>query len=429
LGDNVKLVSYWLDTAKPAGDFRRRELPARADVVVVGAGLTGLSTALHLARQGVSVALLEANTVGWGASGRNGGMATPGLAIGFPAAVRRYGADRAAAMFQAYNDAIDTVEELVASEAIDCSFERTGRLTLACKPGHYTAFERSAEQMRSLAGQDVRLIPKSELPSEIGSQYYHGGMVDPLGAAVHVGQLTAGLAGVAAGCGVSIHEQCRVLELVRRDGFVHDVRTDMGTVRADQVVMATSGYTGAATPWLRRRIVPIGSFIVVTEPLDPAVVDELLPNRRVASDSNHLLYYFRITPDNRLLFGGRARFAMSSRESDLKSGRILRRGMVRVFPRLADTRIDYCWGGLVDMTLDQMVHAGEHDGVFYSVGYSGHGVQMATHMGKVMAQVLGGDSSANIWQDLRFRAFPGHFGTPWFLPPAGAFFKLLDRVS
>jgi glycine/D-amino acid oxidase-like deaminating enzyme len=425
----VKLVSYWLDTAKPAGDFRRGELPARADVVVVGAGLTGLSTALHVARQGASVALLEANTVGWGASGRNGGMATPGLAIGFPTAVRRYGAERAAAMFQAYNDAIDTVEELVTSEGIDCSFERTGRLSLACKPAHYAAFERAAEEMHSLAGQEVQLVPAARLAEEIGSTHYHGGLVDPLGAAVHVGQLTAGLAGAAAGYGVSIHEQCRVMELVRRDDRTHDVRTDMGTIRAGQVVVATSGYTGSVTPWLRRRIVPIGSFIVVTEPLDAGVVDELLPHRRVASDSNHLLYYFRITPDNRLLFGGRARFAMSNRDSDLKSGRILRRGMVKVFPQLADTRIDYCWGGLVDMTLDQMVHAGERDGVFYSVGYSGHGVQMATHMGKVMAQMLGGDGSANIWQDLKFRAVPGHFGPPWFLPPAGAFYKFLDLVS
>jgi glycine/D-amino acid oxidase-like deaminating enzyme len=207
------------------------------------------------------------------------------------------------------------------------------------------------------------------------------------------------------------------------------VRTDRGTVRAGQVVIATSGYTGALTPWLRRRIVPVGSFIVVTEPLDEKVVDELLPHRRVASDSKHLLYYFRITPDNRLLFGGRARFAMSDRESDLKSGRILRQGMVAVFPQLVSANIDYCWGGLVDMTVDRMVHAGEHDGVFYSVGYSGHGVQMATHMGKVMARVLGGDVRANIWRDLRFAAVPGHVGPPWFLPPVGAFFKFLDLVS
>jgi glycine/D-amino acid oxidase-like deaminating enzyme len=424
----VKLVSYWLDTAEPAGDFRRRDLPARADVVVVGAGLTGLSTSLHLARQGADVVLLEAHTVGWGASGRNGGMATPGLAIGFATAVRRYGADRAVAMFRAYNEAVDTVEELVATEGIECAFARPGRLSLAYKPSHYAAFERSAEQLRSLAGQDVRLVPRSRLTEEIGGSYYHGGMVDPLGASVHVGQMTAGLARAAVRHGASVHEQCRVVELVRR-GRGHDVRTERGTIRAGQVVVATSGYTGALTPWLRRRIVPVGSFIVVTEPLDEATVDELLPHRRVAADSKRLLYYFRITPDNRLLFGGRARFAMSARDVDLRSGRILRRGMTRVFPQLVNAHIDYCWGGLVDMTVDKMVHAGERDGVFYSVGYSGHGVQMATHMGKVMAQMLGGDASANIWQDLRFRAVPGHFGPPWFLPPAGLFFKLLDLVS
>ncbi|MBT2224706.1 FAD-binding oxidoreductase [Nonomuraea sp. NEAU-A123] len=424
----MKLVSYWLDTAKPAGDFRRTEPPAHADVVVVGAGLTGLSTALHLSRQGAQVALLEEHTVGWGASGRNGGMATPGLAISFGAGVKRYGTARATAMFRSYNDAIDTLEDVVTSEGIDCSFSRTGRLTLASKPAHYQGFQASAALMRELAGQDVRLVPPARIREEIGSDHYHGAMVDPLGAGVHVGQLTAGLAAAVSTNGVSIHEECRVTGLTRRSGYQHDVHTELGTVRGDQVVIATSGYTGGLTPWLRRRIVPIGSFIIVTEPLDDSVVDELLPHRRVASDSKNLIYYFRITPDNRLLFGGRARFALSAPASDIKSGRILRRAMATVFPQLAGARVDYCWGGLVDMSMDQMVHAGERDGLFYSVGYSGHGVQMATHMGKVLAQVLGGEPAANPWHDLPFRAVPGHFGPPWFLPPVGAYFKFLDLV-
>jgi glycine/D-amino acid oxidase-like deaminating enzyme len=148
----------------------------------------------------------------------------------------------------------------------------------------------------------------------------------------------------------------------------------------------------------------------------------------VASDSKNLIYYFRITEDNRMLFGGRARFAMSSPGSDLRSGAILTRAMSAVFPQLADVGIDYCWGGLVDMTLDQMVHAGRREGVFYSVGYSGHGVQMATHMGKVIAQVLSGDEDANPWADLRMRAVPGHFGPPWFLPPVGAYYRAVDLV-
>ena len=425
----MKLTSYWLDTAEPAGDFRRRDLPARADVAVIGAGLTGLSTALHLARQGADVVLMDAHTVGWGASGRNGGMATTGLAISYPKAVARYGRDAAGTMFRAYNDAIDTVEKLVAEEDIDCAFTRTGKMALACKPAHYAEFEKAAGMLAADLDYHVDLVPRERIREEIGSDFYHGASVDPLGAGLHVGKFCAGLARAAVSRGVSIHEGCEVSGLRRISGRRHDVQTSRGVVRADQVVVATSGYTGHLTPWLQRRIVPIGSFIIVTEPLSPSVVGDLLPHRRMAADSKNLLYYFRITPDDRLLFGGRARFAMSSQESDVKSGRILGKAMTRVFPQLEGTRIDYCWGGLVDMSLDQMVHAGERDGVLYSVGYSGHGVQMATHMGTVLARMIAGDDSANTWADLRFRAVPGHFGPPWFLPAAGAYYRLLDQAK
>ncbi|TDE88549.1 FAD-binding oxidoreductase [Occultella glacieicola] len=425
----MKLTSYWLDTATPAGDFRRSELPKRVDVAVVGAGLTGLSTALHLARDGASVALLEARTVGWGASGRNGGMATTGLAVGYGTAARRYGRPRAAAMFAAYNDAIDTVEKLVADEGIDCNFERVGKLTLAAKTSHYEGFGRTAEMLAEDVGQELMLVPASELRKEIGSDFYRGGMVDPLGAGVHVGKLVAGLARAGSRAGVSIHEACEVYELRRLNGRRYDVLTSRGTIRADRVVVGTSGYSGRMLPWLQRRLVPIGSFVLVTEPLADEVVDGLLPQRRVAADTNRVCLYFRLTPDKRLLFGGRARFSASDRDADLTSGRILHRQLLQVFPQLTNTRIDYCWGGLVDMSLDQMVHAGERDGVLYSVGYSGHGVQMATHMGKVMAQMANGVGSANPWRDLRFPPVPGYFGTPWFLPPAGVLFKFLDRVS
>ncbi len=149
----------------------------------------------------------------------------------------------------------------------------------------------------------------------------------------------------------------------------------------------------------------------------------------MASDSKNLLNYFRITPDNRLLFGGRARFAMSNPQSDEKSGRLLRDAMVRTFPQLADAGIDYCWGGQVDMSLDRLVHAGEHDGVYYAMGYAGHGVQMATYMGRQMAEYMSGVPEANIWGDFKFRRIPGHFGPPWFLPVAGAYYKFKDRVS
>jgi glycine/D-amino acid oxidase-like deaminating enzyme len=425
----MKLTSYWSDTAQPFADHRRTPVPDTVDVAVIGGGLTGTSAALELRKLGASVALLEGRTIGWGASGRNGGMATTGLAIGFGAAVRRYGADRAVAMFRSYNDAIDSMEKLVAEHAIDCDFDRFGKLTLAYRPAHYQAMLRAQELLATLADHHVVTVPKSGIHDEIGSDYYHGGTVDPLAAGLHVGKFVHGLARAGAELGATICENAEATDLVREADGSHVVQTTRGVVRAKQVLVATSGYTGAVTPWLRRRLIPVGSFIIVTEPLAADVVDRILPHRRQASDTKNLIFYFRITPDNRLLFGGRARFALSTPDSDVRSGQVLYRSMTRVFPYLAGTRIDYTWGGLVDLSMDQLVHAGERDGVYYSLGYSGHGVQMATYMGRQMARVMSGDSTANPWRDVPFPPVPGHFGRPWFLPLIGAGARVLDAVS
>lgn len=426
---DVKTISYWLDTATPSGDYRHTTLPKHVDVVVVGAGFTGLSAALHVAKLGKSVAVVEANTVNWGASGRNGGMATTGLAIGFRKAIKRYGEERAIAYFHEYNHAIDLIENLVTDNKLQVDYARSGKMGLAWKPEHFEGFKATAESLKRLVGQPVEIVPKSEIRREIGSDIYHGAMVDPLGAGLHVGKFGHELGRLALEAGATIHENAAVVDVKRIGrGYAHDVVTSRGTIRADKVIVGTSGYTGRPFGWMQRRVVPVGSYIIVTEPLPQAVVDELLPNRRMASDSKNFLYYFRITPDNRLLFGGRARFAISSPDSDLKSGEILKKAMAEVFPQLKNTRVDYTWGGLVDISMDQMVHAGEHDGLFYSMNYSGHGVQMATWMGKVMADVVGGNSAANIWGELSNPAVPGHFGPPWFLPLAGAWYGLLDKI-
>jgi glycine/D-amino acid oxidase-like deaminating enzyme len=425
----MKFTPYWLDTSSPGPDRSTTEVGGNVDVAVVGAGLTGLSAALHLARKGASVAVLERDTVAFGASGRNGGMATTGLSIGFRDAIARYGFPTASALFLAYNDAIDSVEKLVGEEGIDCHFARTGKMTLAAKPAHYDGLRKTRDVLAERLGYETHVVPGNEIRSEIGSDYYHGAMVDPKGAGLHVGKFTRGLAESAARVGAQIHEKARVDEVVRLGGTRHEVLTSRGTVTADQVLVATSGYTARPFRWMQRRIAPVGSFIIVTEPLGKEVCDELLPNRRMASDSKNLLYYFRITPDHRLLFGGRARFAMSNPQSDEKSGRILREAMVSVFPQLARARVDYCWGGLVDMSLDRMVHAGEHDGLYYSLGYSGHGVQMATYMGRQMAAYMNGAEDANPWRDLTFKRIPGHVGPPWFLPFAGAYYRFLDVIK
>jgi glycine/D-amino acid oxidase-like deaminating enzyme len=425
----MKFVPYWLDTAPQGPDRTATDVGGQADVAVVGAGLTGLSAALHLARKGARVQVLERETVGWGASGRNGGMATTGLSIGFRDAVDRYGFESAAAYYRAYDDAIDTVEKLVGEEGIDCDFARAGKLTLAAKPAHFDGLRKTHAVLAERLGHETQLVSRSELHSEIGSDFYHGGLVDPKGAGLHVGKFVKGLAESAARLGVAIHEKAPVEQVRRLDGTRHELVTPRGVVRADRVLVATSGYTSRPFRWQQVRIAPVGSFIVVTEPLGKEVCDDLMPTRRMASDTKNLLYYFRMTPDQRLLFGGRARFAMSNPQSDEKSGRILREAMTTVFPQLANARVDYCWGGLVDMSLDRMVHAGERDGLFYSMGYSGHGVQMATHMGKQMAEYMNGTLDANPWRDLPFKRIPGHFGPPWFLPFAGSFYKFKDMVK
>jgi glycine/D-amino acid oxidase-like deaminating enzyme len=425
----VKLTPYWLDTATPSGDYRQNPVPAHADIAIVGAGFTGLSAALEAAKSGASVVVLDQHTVGWGASGRNGGMATTGLAIGLGKAIKRYGQRQAIEMFAEYNRAIDTIEDLVKEHSIDCDFERTGKLSLAMNAKQVDGMHRTQQILADAADYSVTVVPKEELHSEIGSDFYAGGMVDPLGAGVHVGKFAHGLAAAGVRAGVTICEDAPVTQLEERAGGGHTVHTRRGTTQVDQVLVATSGYTGSLTPWLRRRTIPVGSFIIVTEPLAPETVERVLPNRRQAADSKMLIYYFRITPDNRLLFGGRARFALSSPESDLKSAEILKDAMSTVFPYLSSTRVDYTWGGLVDLSMDRMVHAGQRNGVHYSLGYSGHGVQMAAYMGKQMALTMLGKPAQNVWEELPYRAVPGHFGPPWFLPFIGGGAKLVDRFN
>ncbi len=425
----MKYIPYWLDTAPAFTNACTQPIDGRADVVVVGGGLNGVSAALALARRGADVVLLEQSEIGDGASGRNGGMCTTGLAIGFATALERYGAERASRMYRAYNDAIDCVESLVNQENIDCDFLRVGKMNVAAKPSHFERFTRAKALLEKHVGQQTTLIPKAELYTELGSDYYHGGWVDPKGSSLHVGKFVRGLASAAVRAGARLHESSPVTAVRRISGHQHDVVTPSGTIRADQVLVATGGRTNSTFAWFRRRIVPVGSYIIVTEPLPRALLDELIPNRRVVSDTLNFTYYFRITADDRMLFGGRARFSRTDPDADPKSVRILQNGMSGVFPQLKDARIDYCWGGLVALTQDRLPHSGEQDGLFYSLGHNGHGVQMATYMGQRMAAVMSGDADARLWHDIDWPAIPGHFAIDWALPLIGAYYRLKDLVQ
>ncbi|MFO7166998.1 MAG: FAD-binding oxidoreductase, partial [Chloroflexota bacterium] len=339
-----------------------RPLPERVDAAVIGGGITGLSAALALARRGVSVAVLEARHFGWGAAARNGGMVLSGLKLGAGELLAKYGRERARRMFAASLAAIDTVERLVAEEAIDCDFARCGHVVLASKPAHAEGLAREAETLAREFGHVTRVVPRAELRDEIGSDAYYGGLVDEASGGLNPARYVAGLAYAAERAGAQLIGGTPVQQ-IERDGASFRLHTGRGAVRAEAVLAATAGYTGAATPALRRRVVPVGSYIIATEPLPDALARELSPRGRMLFDTKHFLHYFRLTPDQRLLFGGRAGFVPETPASVRESAAILRRDMLAVFPQLRDVRIAYAWGGTLDFTFDMMPHAGVLDGV------------------------------------------------------------------
>ncbi len=431
---SVKEKTFWMDSvAMPAADGSRA-LPESVDVAVMGGGFTGLSAARALAKNGAKVAVLEAETFGWGASSRNGGMVLAGLKLGVRDLLARYGREAAQRIYAASLDSIDCVEQIVREEGIACDFARYGHLEVACKPSHFQDLLRSAEVMAREFNHPVRVVPKSDLRSEIGSDLYHGGLVDEASAGVNPARYVAGLARAAERAGAVLHDRTRVEKVerhARQGAKMFRISTSRGALWAREVFVGTSGYTGKATPVLRKKIIPIGSYIIVTEVLPEDLARQVSPRGRMIYDSKNYLYYFRLTPDRRILFGGRAAFFPETTNSIRASAEILRRGMLSVYPQLRDVKVEYAWGGTLDFAFDRLPHAGQLEGLYFALGYAGHGVAMATYLGTQMAEVICGKPDANPFAGLPFPGAPlGLYnGTPWFLPFVGAWYKFLDMVS
>jgi glycine/D-amino acid oxidase-like deaminating enzyme len=421
LAPDYREEPYWWREAAPR-ELERGPLPSQVDVVIVGGGYTGTMAAARLAARGRSVALLEQHELGWGASSRNGGMAHPGFKLGPSELLKRYG-DRGRQLYQASLDAFALVEGTIATNRIDCNYARSGHLYLAWKPGQVEHLEAEAKVLREQFGVDARVLDRDALASEIGSPTYHGALLYEHSGGLHPAKYFAGLARLARVAGAGLHDRtpASAIEHRTRGGFT--VKTPRGDIDTRDVLLATNGYSDGLVPYLRRRIIPIGSYIIATEPLSADRARSAIPKRRMLFDSKNFLYYWRLSNDNRMLFGGRASFAPTT----IANARDwLYAAMIRVHPQLAGIMIEHAWGGNVGFTFDRLPHIGRIDGITYALGYCGTGVAMASYFGQLAADWIAGGELPDCWQG----AFPGlplYRETPWFLPAVGWYYAALDR--
>lgn len=429
----MRYLSYWHDTAPAFSGGQTCPVDGQFDVAVIGAGFTGLNAARKLARQGVRVAVLDAAHVGAGGSGRNGGHLNNGIAHGYSDAKAHLGAERARALYRAFDRSIDMIEDVIAEEQIACDFRRAGKLKLASKPSHIAGLRANQELIAQEVDAATRWIDRADLNKEIGSEAFHGAALFEKSAMMHMGRYVTGLADAACNHGAVIWENAPVTGRTKtRDGWI--IATPCGQLHAQTVIAATGAYSAqvpqAPLGYFRQRIIPVASFVIATRPLTDTEVAATMPGNRTCVNSLNIGNYFRLSPDNRLIFGGRARFsAVSDQNSDEKSRHILRAAMIEIFPHLASVEIDYCWGGLVGMTRDRFPRAGQADGMIYGMGYSGHGAQLSTLLGQVLADLAMGRKDTNPLDGLDWPAVPALNGKPWFLPLAGMWFRLKDRLS
>lgn len=416
-------TSYWLDGLDPP-TVPAIDLPRTVDVLIVGSGYTGLNAAIETARGGRSTLIVEAETPGWGCSTRNGGQVGTGIKPSLAKLTARYGAERAEAIRAEGTAALEWIEERIRTEDINCDFKRSGRIHAAHTPSAYETLARDADILRRTEGIDVEMISRAEQWRELGTDTYHGAAVFPAHGALDPARYMRGLLRTAVEAGAQVLAETPVLSIASGPSG-HEVRTSKGTVLARDVIVATNGYTARATPWHQRRVIPIGSYIIATEPLDPALIDRLFPTDRVVTDTCKVIYYYRASPDRRrVLFGGRV---SATETNPAISGPRLHKDMCQIFPELQSARISHSWCGTVAYTFDELAHTGTHEGVHYAMGYCGSGVAMSSYLGMRMGQkVLGLSEGRTAFDDLPFPTRPFYTGRPWFLPAAVAWYRWRD---
>jgi glycine/D-amino acid oxidase-like deaminating enzyme len=418
---------YWWDAAPPT--LRAPEIPGDADCVVIGGGIAGLSTALELARHGSKAVVLDREPIGWGASSRNGGALAGGAALGRANAKLQQAIEPGLldAMFEEAEASFDDFETLIEREGLNCFYRRCGRFIGAHALSAMETLRKRADLLNRQGHDSATLVERGDVAGELTTARYYGGMVVRRAGALHPGMYVQELARVATAHGATLHGGVTVQSFGRQgDGFV--VRTSAGPITARSLMVATNGYTGAVTPWHRRRVVPVASYMIATEELGEARVRAILPKLRVYGDTKKVLYYFRPSPDfTRILFGGRASFV----DADVKrAGARLHRFLLQLVPSLADVRVSHAWKGNVAFAFDYLPHVGEQDGVHYALACNGSGVVTMTHLGRQAARrMLSSTNAPSAFSKLPFPTQKGYTGNPWFLPIVGLSYRIRDRLD
>ena len=424
--------SYYAATAARESSYPALAGDASCDVAVIGGGLAGLSAAIDLRRRGFDVVLLDAREIGSGASGRNGGQAIHGLACDPETIEAQLGLDDARRVWDMSVEALDLLRERMQEHAIACDW-RDGYLGLATSARKGRALQAWADRIQAVYGYPLQRIVPAEIGRWIASPRYHSGIHDPRSGHLHPLKYTLGLARAAAAAGVRIHEQTAVLALV--PGEQPALRTAVGDVRARQVLLAGNVYLRGVAPALEPRIMPVGTYIACSEVLDAALAASLIPSGAAVCDTNFVLDYFRPTPDRRLLYGGRVSYSTRT-PADLAEG--MRRRMAQTFPQLAAARVEYAWGGFVDITMNRAPDfgrlpavGGAGSNVYYLQGFSGHGLALTGLAGRLVAEAMAGDAGRfDVFARLRHRPFPGG---AWLRTPAlvlgMAWYRLRDMLA
>ncbi len=431
LASDFREVPLWHSgVTLPEGIRRTSPLPTRADVAIVGGGYCGIMAAAELARRGRDVVLVEADELGTGASTRNGGMVIPELKHGPRWLTQRYG-PLGGELIDAVFEAFALVERLVDEWEIDCDYQRTGGLLLAHHEAQVSGLVEELHVWQDDLGEEARFLERAELRSEIGTDEYHGGLLVERTGGLQPAKYHAGLVRRAVDAGAVLHEQTRAMSVEARSGGGFRLGTDRGAVDTDEVFVATNASSGALVPSLRERIVPIGSFIIATEPLDPELARSCIPNRRMVYDAKNFLFYWRLSPDGRMVFGGRTSLAATPVAA---AREVLYRELLRVHPQLTGVVLEYAWGGNVAITMDRLPHCGRTpiDGgtsVAYAAGCNGTGIALATWFGERAAAWLTGEVAPPPFAQLPFPKVPLHGWRERYLPAVGWWFRARDRVG